>query len=204
MPFFRDHIGSSLKQNSFAAGVTPSYRDASRRSLPICPFSNPPHLSPISRRHNRLILFSILFDIPCRRNTRMTMTTSAVGSFRTCLIWRARSASEWIVLQKSFWGGEQKILRAADRFRTRRYEGPHRFTQNDHGASYRRCGVMQWRRRLKINFCEIFGVVQFSTFATISGEKQTSYYSMCDWPLLAAGSIGQRNTLIFSKDGVWT
>src|SRR5258707_2217620 len=35
--------------------------------------------------------------------------------------------------------------------------------QNDQGASYRRCGVLQWRRRPKINFCEIFDVVRFST-----------------------------------------
>jgi len=42
---------------------------------------------------------------------------------------------------------------------------PHK---NDHGASHRRYGVLQWRSRLKINFCEIFGVIGFSTFATIS------------------------------------
>jgi len=46
--------------------------------------------------------------------------------------------------------------------------------QNDQGASYRRYGVLQWPRRLKINFCEIFDVVRFSTFATISPYKQTS------------------------------
>jgi hypothetical protein len=40
--------------------------------------------------------------------------------------------------------------------------------KNDHGASYERYGVLQWWSRLKINFCEIFGVVQFSTFATLS------------------------------------
>ena len=40
--------------------------------------------------------------------------------------------------------------------------------QNDRGASYRRYGVLQWPRRLKINFCEIFDVGRFSTFATIS------------------------------------
>ena len=35
-----------------------------------------------------------------------------------------------------------------------------------HGASYRRYGVLPRRSWLKINFCEIFGVVRFSTFAT--------------------------------------
>ena len=29
----------------------------------------------------------------------------------------------------------------------------------DHGASYRRYGVLPWRSWQKINFCEIFGVV---------------------------------------------
>ena len=40
--------------------------------------------------------------------------------------------------------------------------------KNDHGASYRRYGVLPWLElKLKINFCEIFGVVRFSAFATI-------------------------------------
>jgi hypothetical protein len=43
--------------------------------------------------------------------------------------------------------------------------------KNDYGASYRRYGVLQRRRRLKINFCEIFGVGRFSTFATISAKS---------------------------------
>ena len=38
--------------------------------------------------------------------------------------------------------------------------------KNDHGASYGRYAVLQWWSRLKISFCEIFGVVRFSTFAT--------------------------------------
>jgi hypothetical protein len=33
--------------------------------------------------------------------------------------------------------------------------------------------VLPWRSRLKISFCEIFGVVQFSTFATLSVAKRT-------------------------------
>jgi hypothetical protein len=28
-------------------------------------------------------------------------------------------------------------------------------------------------------------------------------WGLFEWPVLAAGSIGQRNTLIFGKDGVW-
>ena len=48
---------------------------------------------------------------------------------------------------------------------------PHK---NDQGASHRRYGVLQRRSRLKINFCEIFGVIGFSTFATISAQSGRS------------------------------
>jgi hypothetical protein len=40
----------------------------------------------------------------------------------------------------------------------------------DHGPSYGRYAVLQRWSRLKISFCEIFGVVQFSTFATLSAR----------------------------------
>ena len=46
--------------------------------------------------------------------------------------------------------------------------------KSDHGASYGRHAVLQWWSRLKISFCEIFGVVQFSTFATLSPDEPTS------------------------------
>jgi hypothetical protein len=46
--------------------------------------------------------------------------------------------------------------------------------KNDHGASYGRYAVLQWWSRLQISFCEIFDVVQFSTFATLSARKRTS------------------------------
>jgi hypothetical protein len=46
--------------------------------------------------------------------------------------------------------------------------------KNDHGASYGRYAVLQWWSRLKIGFCEIFGVVQFSTVATLSRVIRTS------------------------------
>ncbi len=45
--------------------------------------------------------------------------------------------------------------------------------KNDHGASHRRYAVRQWWSPLKISFCEIFGVVQFSTFATLSSQQRT-------------------------------
>jgi hypothetical protein len=40
--------------------------------------------------------------------------------------------------------------------------------KSDQGASCGRYAVLQWRSRPKISFCKIFGVVQFSTFATLS------------------------------------
>ena len=43
--------------------------------------------------------------------------------------------------------------------------------KNDHGASYRRYGVLQSWSRLKISFCEIFDVIRFSTFATLSARN---------------------------------
>ena len=57
------------------------------------------------------------------------------------------------------------------RFARGEMQGPHRLHQNDQGASYRRYGVLQWPRRPKINFCETFDVVRFSTFATISSGR---------------------------------
>jgi hypothetical protein len=44
--------------------------------------------------------------------------------------------------------------------------------KNDQRASYGRYAVLQWWSRLKISFCEIFGVVQFSTFATLSATSR--------------------------------
>jgi hypothetical protein len=40
--------------------------------------------------------------------------------------------------------------------------------KSDYGTSYRRYGVLQRQSRLKISFCEIFGVGRFPTFATKS------------------------------------
>jgi hypothetical protein len=43
--------------------------------------------------------------------------------------------------------------------------------KNDHGPSYRRYRALQRSRRLRINSREIFGVVRFSTFATVSARN---------------------------------
>jgi hypothetical protein len=78
------------------------------------------------------------------------------------------------MLKKSFWGDDENFsgpLMPFARGDMRDHIVSHK---NDHGASYRRYGVLPWRGRLKINFCEIFGVVRFSTFATLSRLKRTA------------------------------
>jgi hypothetical protein len=82
-----------------------------------------------------------------------------------------------IVLKKSFWGDDQNFSGLLMRFARgdmRDYIVSHK---NDHGASYERYGVLQWWSRLKISFCEIFGVVQFSTFATLSASSGPTHCS---------------------------
>src|SRR6267142_5938830 len=79
-----------------------------------------------------------------------------------------------IVLKKSFWGDDQNFSGLPMRFARGDMRDHIVSHKNDHGASYERYGVLQWWSRLKISFCEIFGVVQFSTFATLSPRKQTS------------------------------
>ena len=61
--------------------------------------------------------------------------------------------------------------------------------KNDHGASDGRYRVLQYWSRLEISFCEIFGVVQFSTFATLSEAKRTSQRALPRLlvPLIRAG-----------------
>ncbi len=73
-----------------------------------------------------------------------------------------------IVLKKSFLGDEQNFIGPLMRFAcgdVRYHVVSHK---NDHGPSYRRYGALQRQRHLKINFRENFGVVRFSTFATVS------------------------------------
>jgi hypothetical protein len=79
------------------------------------------------------------------------------------------SACRVILLKKSFWGDDQKFSGLLMRFARGDMRDHIVSHKNDHGASYERYRVLQWWSRLKISFCEIFGVVQFSTFATLSG-----------------------------------
>jgi hypothetical protein len=61
-----------------------------------------------------------------------------------------------ILLQKAIWGGDRNFSGPLMRFARGDMRDHIVSHQNDQGASYRRYGVLQWPRRPKINFCEIF------------------------------------------------
>ena len=76
-----------------------------------------------------------------------------------------------IVLKKFFLGDERNFLGPVMRFvrgDVRDHIASHK---NDHGPSYRRYRALQRSRRLKISFRKIFGIVRFSTFATVSANS---------------------------------
>src|ERR1700676_5691239 len=83
-----------------------------------------------------------------------------------------------ILLQKSFWGDARNFSGPLMRFARGDMRDHIVSHKNDHGASYWRYGILRWRSRLKINICDIFGVVRFSTFATISAR--TGHRAMSD------------------------
>jgi putative component of toxin-antitoxin plasmid stabilization module len=75
-----------------------------------------------------------------------------------------------ILLQKSFWGDERNFLELLMRIAHSDVRDHIVSLKNDHGPSYRRYSAAQPESRLKINICEIFDVVRFSTFATLSAH----------------------------------
>jgi hypothetical protein len=75
-----------------------------------------------------------------------------------------------ILLQKSFLGDERNFLGPLMRFVCGDVRDLIVSHKNDHGPSHRRYRALQRKRCLKIRFREIFGVVRFSTFATISAH----------------------------------
>jgi len=76
-----------------------------------------------------------------------------------------------ILLKKSFGGGGRNFLEPLMRFVRSDVRDHVASQKNDHGLSYRRCRASQRRSCPKISICEIFGVVRFSTFSTVSGVK---------------------------------
>ena len=109
---------------------------------------------------------------------------AALGTFRACRDSLTMSARRGIVLKKSSLADDGNFFRATDAFCAPGREGHIGSHKNDHGPLYPSSRALQRRRRLEINFREIFGVARFSTFATVSGVK-TSITSDCVWPLLA-------------------
>jgi hypothetical protein len=102
------------------------------------------------------------------------LAMSDFGTFETCRPAVTMSAPGGIVLQKSFWGDDQDFSGLLMRFARGDMRDHIVSHKNDHGAPYGRYGVLQWWSWLKFIFCEIFGVVQLSTFATQSARSGRS------------------------------
>jgi hypothetical protein len=64
-------------------------------------------------------------------------------------------------VEKVFWGDERNFLGPLMPFARGDVRDHIVSHKTDQGASYGRYAVLQWWSRLKINFCESFGVVQF-------------------------------------------
>src|ERR1700687_2700569 len=77
-----------------------------------------------------------------------------------------------ILLQKPFWGDERKLSEPLMRPAPRDVRDHIVSLKNDHGPSHWRYGTLQRYSHPKISFREIFGVVQFSTFATKSAQNR--------------------------------
>jgi hypothetical protein len=95
-----------------------------------------------------------------------------------------------ILLQKSFWGDGQIFPGPLMRFARGDMRDHIVSHKSDYGTSYRRCGVLQRQSRLKISFCEIFGVGRFPTFATISAKRR---HARASAPNSARASLGVRS-----------
>ena len=65
-----------------------------------------------------------------------------------------------------------QFFRTADAFRARRYEGPRRFAQKRPRSFVSALRSIAMAGSANNQLCEIFGVVQFSTFATLSAQSR--------------------------------
>ena len=74
----------------------------------------------------------------------MSASTSEIGTKPTWRCSRRMSAVEGILLQKSFGGDERNFLGPLMRFVGRDMRDHITYQKNDHGASYRHCGALQW------------------------------------------------------------
>jgi hypothetical protein len=103
-----------------------------------------------------------------------------------------------MLLQKSFLGDGRKFLGPLMRFARGDVGDPHFFARNHHGLSYPRYRALQRYRRLKINFREIFGIVRFSTFATVSALSGRTGFCLAVRLLGCADIILERHVEAFS------
>jgi hypothetical protein len=85
-----------------------------------------------------------------------------------------------ILLQKSFWGDKPKFLEPLMRFTSSDVRDHIVSSKIDHGPPEWRRKAMQQQRTPKINFREIFRVVRFSTFATISASSRHCLLSLIE------------------------
>jgi hypothetical protein len=91
---------------------------------------------------------------------------SPVRDLRACAnAWVAYGS---ILLKKYFGGVERNLQELLLRFLRSDARDYITSPKNDHGASYRHYGASALRNRPKTDICEIFGVVRFSTFSTLS------------------------------------
>src|SRR5580704_1683368 len=82
---------------------------------------------------------------------------------------------------------------------------PHVVSQKgDHGASYRHCEAAQSWSRPKIKLSEIFDVVRFSTFSTVSVNRDKPKARSRDWHVRCALQSGSEiRGLASALDGLF-
>src|SRR5258708_3343613 len=94
----------------------------------------------------------------------MSANRSTADMWRPC--WHV---CNWqIVLKKSFPADERNFSGPLMRFARRDVRDHNAFHKNDHGPSYCPWRALQRYKRLNIDFRELFRVVRFSTFSTLS------------------------------------
>jgi hypothetical protein len=139
------------------------------------------HLSIVSR----LMTLVIVQITATRRRTRSA--TSAGNCLRRPSTWRcsivtsrpSTAPASWRprrplladCVEKVLLGDERNFLGPLMRFAHGGVRDHIVSHKSSHGPSYRRQGALQRSRRLRNNFCEIFGAVRFSTFSTQSARS---------------------------------
>src|SRR3984957_2497844 len=98
--------------------------------------------------------------------------TSRLWPWRACGLLRFGCGS--ILLKKYFGGVERNLQELLLRFLRSDARDYITSPKNDHGASYRHYGASALRNRPKTDICEIFGVVRFSTFSTLSINSRSN------------------------------